>query len=175
MLATYTPASTGVSLPAVVPLTGASGPRVLVLLDPDTARPQVLTHIEATGVKPSLIVLLWVVTPGELLTWGALAAEPVADRTGAMLAALGERMARARRRLAPLQWACQRAEIPVQVQIAHGTVMESLVKAVHDARIDRVIVPAHDEVVRGQPARPLVEALARRLTCAVELLPSAVD
>ena len=112
MLATYTPASTGVSLPAVVPLTGASGPRVLVLLDPDTARPQVLTHIEATGVTPSLIVLLWVVTPGELLTWGALAAEPVADRTGAMLAALGERMARARRRLAPLQWACRQRRDP---------------------------------------------------------------
>jgi len=174
MFATYTPALTVASLPAVLRVPSVTGPRVLVLLDPDTARPHVLAHIEATGMKPGLIVLLWVVTPSELMTWGALAAEPVADRTGAMLAALGERMAGARRRLAPLHWACQRAEIPVQVQIAHGTVMESLVKAVHDAEIDRVIIPAHDEVVRGQPARPLVDALARRLTCAVELLPSAV-
>jgi hypothetical protein len=172
MIASYTPALTAVPLPAVQPAPGATDPRVLILLDPETARPQVLSHVEATGQKPSLVVLLWVVTPSELLTWGALAAEPAADRTSAMLAALGERMAAARRRLAPLQWACQSAGIPVQIQIAHGTVAESLVKTARACRIDRVIIPAQDGAVRGHPARPLIDALARQLECAVELVSS---
>ncbi len=170
MLASYTPALAAIPTPAPLPTPSTTGPRVLILLDPDTARAQVITHIQATGPQPGLIVLLWVVTPSELLTWGALAAEPVTDRTGAMLAALGERMAAARRRLAPLQWACQRADIPVQVQIMHGTVTESLVKSARADHIDRVIIPTHDGVVRGQPARPLLHTLTQQLACPVELV-----
>lgn len=170
MLASFTPSLAAGLNATVLPAPVVSGPTVMILLDPETAHPRVLAHVQATGPQPGQIVLLWVVTPGELLTWGALAAEPATDRTPAMLAALYERMAAARRRLAPLQWACQRAGLPVQVQIVHGTVVAAIVKAARAEQVDRIVIPMHDGAVRGQPARPLADALARQVVCPVELV-----
>ncbi len=153
----------------VQPQSGLSVPaRVLVLVDRITAHPRLFPRLQQR-FPHSEITLLWVVTPSAVLTWGALLAEPVEERTHAMLAALGERMEEGQRRLAPLQRAALAAGLRLKTSVVHGALAETLVRVARAERIDQVLIPTGSDY-HGQPPAELVGQVRRRLTCAVDTL-----
>jgi hypothetical protein len=105
-------------------LPSTAGRRVLVLVDRASAYTRLVAELAPAGeMPPSSIVWLWVVTPGAVVSWGALFAES-GDRTRMLLSALNERMEEARRFMTPLQRACHIEGIPCQSHILHGAVLE---------------------------------------------------
>src|SRR4051812_42274618 len=102
--------------------------RVLVLVDQASADARLIRKVAPVdALPPASIVWLWVVTPGAVVSWGALLSES-GDRTRILLSALSERMEEARRYMTPLQVASNSANIPCQTHILHGTVTESVVR-----------------------------------------------
>lgn len=144
--------------------------RVLVLVDRASADITLLDKLApAAALPPSSVVWLWVVTPGAVVSWGALLAES-GDRTRLLLSALGERMEEARRYVTPLQMACQRAEIPCQTHILHGAVAESVVRLARGEAVEQVLLAASGGALYGQPSQELASSLAKRLSVPVGLL-----
>jgi hypothetical protein len=153
------------------------------LVAPSTSEQRLLILVDRAGVKsgaihkvtvgpaspPASVIWMWVVTPGAVVSWGALLAEP-GDRTRLLLAALGERMEEARRCIAPLQRACALAEIPCQTHIVHGAVIESVVRLARTEPVDQVLLLATDGTLYDQPGAALGSALAQRLPMAVRVL-----
>ena len=142
--------------------------RILVLVDRITAHPRLFARLQQ-NFPHSHITLLWVVTPSAVLTWGALLAEPVEERTHAMLAALGERMEEAQRRLAPLQRAATAAGLRLRTTVVHGALAETLVRVARAEHIDHVLIPTGSDYP-GQPLPELISQMRRRLPCPVETL-----
>ncbi len=144
--------------------------RVLVLVDHATAHPRLLGQLApTTAIPPGRVLLLWVVTPSSVVSWGALLAEPN-DRTHMMLSAVSERMEEARRRLLPLQRACSASSIPCQVHIVHGSVAESVVRLARDEQVDQVLLPVAEGAIYGQSPQEFATLLSRRLTIAVGMI-----
>lgn len=142
--------------------------RVLVLVDRASADVRLLKQL-LPAQPPAAVVWLWVVTPGAVVSWGALLAES-GDRTRLLLAALGERMEEARRSMTPLQVACQRADLRCQTHILHGAVAESVVRLARSEAVEQVLLAATGGTLYGQPAQELAATLARRLSVPVGLL-----
>ncbi len=148
----------------------AAQQRILVLIDRDSAHLRILKKLAPTTAQPpASIVWLWVVTPGAVVSWGALLAES-GDRTRLLLSALGERMEEARRYMTPLQRACVSAEIPWQTHVLHGAVAESVVRLARNEAPDHVLLATSGDTLYGQPAQELASTLARRLTVPVGIL-----
>jgi hypothetical protein len=147
-----------------------AGERLLVVVERATAHPRLLSALlPNTGPLPASVAWVWVVTPGAVVSWGALLAEPM-DRTNVLMAALAERMEEARRRLLPLQRACVAASVPAQIHIVHGAAPESVVRVARECEAARVLLPTHAGTVYGQSPQELARALGRRLSCPVGLL-----
>jgi hypothetical protein len=141
--------------------------RVLVLVNHATAQPRLLNQLTSTtATPPAAIVLLWVVTPNSVVSWGALLAES-GDRTHLLLAALSERIEEARRRMVPLQRACAVANISCETHVVHGAITESVIRVTRDEKIDQVLLPTVGGAVYGQPSQDLAMTLAKRLTVPV--------
>lgn len=148
----------------------AAQQRVLVLVDQASADPQLLKKLApATALPPASIVWLWVVTPGAVVSWGALLAES-GDRTRMLLAALTERMAEARRYLTPLQHACNFANISCETHVLHGPVDESVVRLARSEDVEQVLLAKQGNHLYGQPAQALAATLTRRLTIPVGIV-----
>jgi hypothetical protein len=144
--------------------------RVLVLVNHATAQPRLLNQLTpATTTPPASIVLLWVVTPSSVVSWGALLAES-GDRTHLLLAALSERIEEARRRMAPLHRACAAANIPCETHVVHGAIVDSVIRVTRDEKIDQVLLPTVGGAVYGQPSQELAATLSRRLTVPVGMV-----
>jgi hypothetical protein len=147
----------------------AEGRRVLVLVDPHATQPSwVKAWLHAHGT-PLEVSLLWVVTPSALMTWGALSADPM-ERTSVLLAALGERMERAHRKMAPLRQAYHAAQIPCTLQVVHGPVVESVARIAAEACADQVLLPPTTGTGYGHAPAELAALLARQIACPVVLL-----
>ena len=148
----------------------AAQQRVLVLVDRASADMRLLAKLApATALPPSAIVWLWVVTPGAVVSWGALLAES-GDRTRILLSALTERMEEARRYMTPLQHACNRANIPCQTHVLHGAVAESVVRLARGEEVEQVLLATTGGDIYGQPSQELASSLGRRLTIPVGIL-----
>ncbi len=147
----------------------AEGQRVLVLVDPHATRPAWVKAWLTDHGTPVDVTLLWVVTPSALITWGALSAEPV-ERTSVLLAALGERMAQAHRKLVPLRQACLAAQIPCTLQVVHGPVVESVARLAAALCVDQVLLPPTTGSGYGHAPAELAAILARQIACPVILL-----
>lgn len=144
--------------------------RVLVVVDRASADARLLEKLVPTNdVPPAAIVWLWVVTPGAVVSWGALLAES-GDRTRILLSALTERMEEARRYVTPLQRACNLAEIPCQTHVLHGAVAESVVRLARGEEAESVLLATVDGSIYGQPAQELAATLTRRLALPVGIL-----
>jgi hypothetical protein len=144
--------------------------RVLVLVDRATADPRLLGKLVPTPTQsPAAIIWLWVVTPGAVVSWGALMAES-GDRTRILLSALGERMEEARRYMTPLQYACNNADIPCQTHILHGAVTESVVRLARGESVEQVLLATANHAIYGQPSQDLASSLVRRLAVPVGIL-----
>jgi hypothetical protein len=144
--------------------------RVLVLVDRASADARILAKLApATDVPPAALIWLWVVTPGAVVSWGALLAES-GDRTRILLSALSERMEEARRYMTPLQRACTIAEIPCQTHILHGAVIESVVRLARGEEVEQVLLAANGGSLYGQPPQELAATLSRRMPVPVGIL-----
>ena len=144
--------------------------RVMVLVDRASADVRVLGKIAPTSaLPPASIVWLWVVTPGSVVSWGALLAES-GDRTRLLLSALGERMEEARRYMTPLQRACVSAEIPCQTHVLHGAVAESVVRLARSEAVEQVLLATNGDTIYGQLPQELAATLTNRLTVPVGIL-----
>lgn len=149
--------------------TAAPPLRVLIPVDRVTAHPRLLARVQA-DLPHSELVLVWIVTPSAVLTWGALLAEPVEERSRVMLAALGERMDEARRRLDPLQRAAHATGLKVRTQVVHGATAEMLVRVARAEQAGRVLIPSNGGDLYGHPPQELAMLMRRRLTCPVDTL-----
>jgi hypothetical protein len=144
--------------------------RVLVLVDRASSDVRLLSKVAPNDiVPPAAIVWLWVVTPGAVVSWGALLAES-GDRTRIVLSALSERMEEARRFLTPLQHQCKHATIPCQIHVLHGTVVESVVRLARGEEVEQVLLASEGGSLYGQPPQELAASLARRLALPVGIL-----
>jgi len=145
--------------------------RVLVLVDQASADARLIRKVAPVdALPPASIVWLWVVTPGAVVSWGALLSES-GDRTRILLSALSERMEEARRYMTPLQVASNSANIPCQTHILHGTVTESVVCLARGEGVEQALLAASSGSLYGQPAQELASTLARRLTVPVGIIP----
>jgi hypothetical protein len=140
--------------------------RVLVLVDPISTHPGWVKEWLARHGAPAEVALLWVVTPGSLITWGALAAEPV-ERASVLLAALGERFEQARRRMNPLVQVYAAAKIPTETRVVHGPLIESVVRCAAELQVDHVLLPPVTGSGYGHAPAELAANLARQISCPV--------
>ena len=144
--------------------------RVLVVVDRNSADARLMPKLAPrTDLPPAAVIWLWVVTPGAVVSWGALLAES-GDRTRLLLSALSERMEEARRFLTPLQRACHVADVPCQTHILHGTVVESAVRLAGSEQVDQVLLATADGAIYEQSSQDLATTLAKRLTVPVGIL-----
>src|SRR5215207_1767085 len=144
--------------------------RVMVLVDRASADIRLLKQLAPTNtLPPASLVWLWVVTPGAVVSWGALMSES-GDRTRMMLAALAERIEEARKYVTPLQRACAVAEISCQIHILHGAVVESIVRLARGEEVEQILIPNADGGIYGQAPQELASTLAHRLPVPVGIL-----
>lgn len=147
----------------------ATGQRLLILVDRAGVKNGAMHKvIVGPASPPASITWMWVVTPGAVVSWGALLAEP-GDRTRLLLVALGERMEEARRYLSPLQRACASAEIPCRTHVVHGAIAESVVRLARTEPVDQVLLLATGGMLYDQPGGALGSALAQRLPIPVRV------
>lgn len=147
------------------PWTRTTGERVLILVDRMTTHPRILTPFHQS---PARLLLLWIVTPSAVMHWSALLSEPLEARTSTMMAALGDCMEEARRRLTPLQRAATAAGIDLQVRIAHGALVETAARIARAEQIDRLLIPHTWGETHGMSQGDLLGTLTTRLRCVVE-------
>jgi hypothetical protein len=92
------------------------------------------------------------------------------DRTRILLSALGERMEEARRYMTPLQVAANRADIPCQTHVLHGTVVESVVRLARGEAIEQLLLASAQGSLYGQPPQELAATLSQRLAVPVGIV-----
>lgn len=147
------------------PLPRATGEYVMILVDRTTAHPRLLVPFRNSSAR---VLLLWIVTPSAIMNWSALLSDPLEARTSTMMAALGDRMEAARRRLTPLQRAATAEGIDLHVRIAHGALVETAARIAREEQVQRLLIPQTWGEVGGVPQGNLLDNLSQRLRCSVE-------
>lgn len=144
--------------------------RVLVVVDRNSADARLMQKLAPRAdLPPAAVIWLWVVTPGAVVSWGALLAES-GDRTHLLLSALSKRMDEARHFLTPLQRACHIADVPCQTHILHGAVVESVVRLARIELAEQVLLATADGAIYEQSSQDLATTLTQRLNMPIGIL-----